>query len=249
MVTFETKVWENDYGYLLNGDLIDKMISRCNYDFTKKVLYINNVRNVNEVKKLADKKVKKGVLDQYYIVDDYSDEVLDYFGISKASFKGGYYYSIAELIGIYLCETEYLLHFSSDSILEASEINWIDKALKIFQSKVDVIVANPVWSFRFNEAKKESFSELQDFYLGYGFSDHCYLIPTDVFKNKIYNEIHIDSARYPRHGGESFEKRVDSYMRNHKQYRITSNEISYIHKSFPRNIYSKWLYKIINSRL
>jgi hypothetical protein len=248
MVTFETKVWENDYGYLLNGDHIDKMISRCNFDFEKKVLYINNVRNVSEVKKLADKKIKDKVLDKYYIVDDYADEVLDYFGVTKASFKGGYYYSIAELVGIYLCETEYLLHFSSDTILEPSEINWIDKALKILQSREDVVVANATWNFSYKEAKKESFSELQDFYLGYGFSDHCYLVPTKVFKNKIYNEIHVDSNRYPRHGGESFEKRVNSFMRNYKRFRITSKEISYVHKSFPRTRYSKWLYKMKNNR-
>jgi len=233
-VTFEIKVYENDWEYLLIGDYLDKMISRCNYNFKKKILFINNVNDRREVIKYAVKKIEEGVLDGYYMVEDFSNEALNYFDIEKESFEGGYYYSISELVSIYLCDTDYLLHFSSDSYLEESQINWIDKAIGIFQERDDIIVANPMWDFAYEEAEKESLSETDDFYLGYGFSDQCYLIRMDVFKENIYNEKHLDSERYPKYGGELFEKRVDSYMRNHKKLRITSKEISYIHKNFPK---------------
>jgi hypothetical protein len=233
-VTFEIKVYENDWQYLLVGDYLDKMISQCDYNFKKKIIFINNVIDRTEVIKYAVKKIEEGVLDEYYIVEDFSNEVLNYFDIEKESFQGGYYYSISELVSIYLCNTDYLLHFSSDSYLVESQVGWIDKAIQLFQERNDIIVANPTWNFAYEEAKNESLSETEDFYLGYGFSDQCYLIRTDVFKEKIYNEKHVDSERYPKYGGELFEKRVDSYMRNHKKLRITSKEVCYIHKNFPK---------------
>lgn len=234
-VTFEIKVYENDWRYLLIGDYLDKIISRCNYKFKKKILLINNVNNIKEVTSYADIKIVNKIIDSYYVVEDFASEVLNYFKIEKESFKRGYYYSISELVGIYLCDTNYLLHLSSDSFVEESNANWIDKAINIFKMRSDIIVANPTWNFNYKEAEKESISEIGDFYFGYGFSDQCYLIRLDIFKNQIYNEIHPDSSRYPKYGGELFEKRVDSYMRNNNKYRITSKEVSYIHKNFSKN--------------
>jgi hypothetical protein len=251
-VTFETKVYENDWEYILKGNYLDKVIARCNYKFKKKVLFINNVKDIKKVKKYADKKVIQGVIDMYFVVEDYENEALNYFNIDKESFKEGYYYSISELVSIYLCETEFLLHFSSDSFLEVSMVNWIDDAIKIFKENNDIIVANPTWNFAYKQVEKESISEIDDFYISYGFSDQCYLIKSEVFKKQIYNEDNIASTRYPKYGGELFEKRVDSFMRNHNKLRITSRKVSYMHINFPKsNNFLKKLYLklCINNRL
>lgn len=234
MVTFETKVWENDWKYILSGDYLEQMISNCNCQFTDKVLFINNVSNLNKVVKFAQKKVDSGIIDRFYVVEDYAEKALQYFEIDKDSFKGGYYYSIAELVSIYLCSTEYLLHFSSDSIIMKSNEKWISDAIEVFKEREDIIVANPTWNYNYEEAKKESLFELNSFYVGYGFSDQCYLIKTDQFKKKIYNEKNFLSERYPKYGGELFEKRVDSFMRNKTLLRITSKEVSYVHINFPK---------------
>lgn len=234
-ITFETKVYENDWKFILLGDYLDVMINNCNYVFTERVLFINNVNNINKVCKYAQKKIDEGVLDKYFIVDQFADQALDFFDIKKDSFGTGYFYSISELVSIFLCKTEYLLHFSSDSFIKESNSNWIDEAIDIFNIRQDIFVANPTWNNNYKEAKCESIAEISNFYLGYGFSDQCYLIKTDVFKKKIYNEIHIKSERYPNYGGELFEKRVDSYMRNNNLYRITSKKESYIHKNFSKN--------------
>lgn len=244
MVTFETKVYENDWRYLLKGNYLEKMIKRCNYNFKEKIIFINNVKDKKKVVKYAQNKIKEGVIDAYYFVEDYSDEALKYFNIEKDSFFGGYYYSISELVSIYLCKTDYLLHFSSDSFINDSDVNWIDKSIELFTKREDIIVSNPTWNAGFEGAKKESFSEISDFYLGYGFSDQCYLIRMDVFKNKIYNEKHLESDRYPKYGGELFEKRVDSFMRNNGLYRITSKKTSYTHKNFSKSRIFIWLNKI-----
>jgi|GEM_PF-4681632 len=43
----------------------------------------------------------------------------------------------------------------------------------------------------------------------------------------------------PQYGGESFEKQVDSWMRNHNFLRLTYKHGSYIHKDFPESKYKK----------
>ncbi|MEH7348974.1 hypothetical protein [Gottfriedia acidiceleris] len=230
-VTFETKCYEKDWEIILKTDRLEKMIEYKQFQFKEKILYINNVQDVREVSRHANKLIARNVLSSYVIVDDYSKEALNYFDVTKESFKGGYYYSISELVSIYLCNTEYLLHFSSDSILE-KPFNWIDLSLLKLQNNEKIKVANPVWNGNVFEAKQESIDEDENFYIGYGFSDQCYLIRTNDFKNKIYNEKNPISERYPIYGGELFEKRVDAWMRNNHFKRITFKHGNYIHQNY-----------------
>ncbi|KAA6316250.1 hypothetical protein EZS27_033413 [termite gut metagenome] len=94
---------------------------------------------------------------------------------------------------------------------------------------------NPTWNHCFNGAKKESIGEKTgNFYIGYGFSDQCYLVRTADFKAKIYDYSHPISKRYPKYGGELFEKRIDSFMRSKGRLHLTSTKETYIHKNFPK---------------
>ena len=246
-ITFETKIYENDWQYVLKTNYLDNMISRCDYSFTHKWLMINNVKDIEEVKKYADKKVAKGIIDKYFVVADYADEALAFFNIQKESFKGGYYYSIAELVALYLCKTPYLLHFSSDSFLEKDGAPWIDEAIDLFNSHKEIVVANPIWNFRYHEAESESEKSIGNFFASNGgFSDQCYLIKTAVFKQpNVFNELHPLSDRYPKYGGELFEKRVDSYLRNHELIRLNSKKVSYIHSNFPKKSLKRKFYNLI----
>lgn len=239
-VTFETKCWKNDWEILLKTDYLKQMISRNDFSFEKKILFINNVKDYQEVEDSAKRLIDKGVLTNFYIVKDYADEALDFFKIKKDSFGQGYYYSIAELVSIYLCETKYLLHYSSDAILE-KKISWIPQAMEKMENNPQIKVANPVWNRKYKEAKKESFQEDDAFYTGFGFSDQCYLVKTQDFKAQIYNEQNEASKRYPKYGGELFEKRVDSWMRNNNFQRITYKKGSYLHKNFPKSAWRRKL--------
>lgn len=233
-VTFETKCYEKDWEIILKTDWLQKAIEGCKYDFKEKIVYINNVNDENAVCRQAEQLVKRGVITKYVLVREYADRVLDFFNLNKEDFKGGYYYSIQELTGIYLCETKYLLHFSSDARIKKA-FDWIDDAIEKMENSGEISVANPTWNNRYNEARAEAIKEDDSFYYGYGFSDQCYLIPVDRFKAPIYNEVNKESARYPKYGGELFEKRVDSWMRNNEMKRITSKKGSYIHKNHPKN--------------
>ena len=102
-ITFETKCWENDWESIIkNGGYQRKLLSFKDNQFDKKILIINNVNDVALVCSEADKLVKQQIIDEWFLVDDYKEEVLNYFNIDFNSFKGGYYYSISELVSIYL---------------------------------------------------------------------------------------------------------------------------------------------------
>jgi hypothetical protein len=62
------------------------------------------------------------------------------------------------------------------------------------------------------------------------------MVRTADFRRAIYGEKHPDSARYPGYGGELFEKRVDSWMRNHGHLRATYRHGAYLHESAPRSL-------------
>ncbi|MBP2644562.1 MAG: hypothetical protein H6Q75_2 [Firmicutes bacterium] len=233
-VTFSTSCYEKDWEFLLKTNRLEQMIHYNNYPFTHKILYINNITSRNEVEEYAKKYMASGIITNYIFVQDYQKEALNFFEIEENSFDGGLYYSIQHLAAIYLCPTPYLLGFTGDSML-AKPFNWIESAIKKLNCSEILKVANPTWNHRYLEAKEESLYELEDFYISYGFSDQCYLIEADQFRAPIYNEKNIISERYPLYGGNTFEKRVDSWMRNHHFYRLTHKYISYIHKDFPKN--------------
>lgn len=246
-VTFETKCYEKDWEIMLKTNRIERMINYNSYEFKEKILYINNVNNIKEVEGYAKKLVETNILTSYVIVEDYAEEALKFFNIEKESFKGGYYYSIEELVGIYLCKTPYILHFSSDAMPE-KKMSWINEAIEALNASTDIKVANLTWNKKYNQAKSEAITINSSYYIGQGFSDQCYLIKVQDFKNPIFSEENIESDRYPKYGGELFEKRVDSWMRNNKFKRITCKDKSYIHKNYPKNKIMKKLYLIINRK-
>ena len=246
-ITFETKVWEKDYQIILKSGRIQKMIDRCHYPFEQKKLFINNVIDIVKVQKLADKLVSQSVIDQYVVVDDFAKEALDFFELSKESLGRGYYYSIAELVSIYLCNTKYLLHFSGDSIpMRNSNYKWLHILIKKLESNPQIGVANLLWNQKEEEAIQESIEHDPQFCIGYGFSDQMYLIRTDEFRRPIFNEINEKSNHYPSYGGELFEKRVHSYMLNHERFRATYLGTSYKHRNFSKKAWVRRLNQLFD---
>lgn len=234
-VTFETKCYENDFEFILKKNKLERMIDHCAYEFDEKVVFINNVNNIKLVKNLADKLVSQKVIDQYVVVNDYAEEALKYFQLNKESFKGGYYYSIAELVSIYLAKTDYLLHFSSDSFLPfKTKSNWIQEGIQLIDSGNGFFTANPHWN-DYKEAKMESFGENENFFFSSGFSDQCYLVKTSWMKEDIYKFNHAASSVYPVYGGELFEKRVFSYIKSNNLKRLTSKKCYYISINYPKS--------------
>ncbi|WP_245851007.1 glycosyltransferase family 2 protein [Paenibacillus herberti] len=241
-VTFETKCYEQDWQQLLLSDRLRRAIEFHAYPFAERILYINNVERPELVSQHAQKLVDTGVLTSYVVVEEHSEEALRFFGLSREDFQGGYWYSIAELVSIYLCRTEYLLHYAGDCMLE-NAAKWVEPALERMRLQPSIVCANPVPNGWFEDARREAMLTRGDFHYGYGFSDQCYLIRTMDFRARIYGEKHPASERYPAYGGQLFEKRVDAWMRCSGLLRLTWRHDCYWHRSV-RNPVSQDLLKI-----
>ena len=240
-VTFITSCYENDWRIVLETPRLEQMIERNQFSFAQRILLINNVAEFSLVEKAAEQAVKTGIIDAFYRVEDIADQVLSKYDIKRESFQGGYCYSIQHLAGIFLCRTPYLLNYTADSILAKGSM-WIPVAVECLQKRSDVVVINPIWNNNYLGVKEESQAEDEHFFFGYGFSDQCYLIRTTDFQLPIYNETNPASERYPKYGGELFEKRVDAWMRNHGCLRATIKSCSYIHKNFPKAAWKQKLW-------
>jgi hypothetical protein len=235
-ITFATKCWESDWEAIVkNGGYQRKLLSFNNVPFDKKILIINNINNPKLVCNESDKLVTQGVIDEWYLVDDYKDIILKHFDLNEDSFNGGYYYSISELFSIYITKTDYLLFLASDSNIELNnDTEWINKGINIMENNPNVKCANPVWNHQYENAKIDcEGKEDEEWYYIQRFSDQCYLIPQQYFNQKIYKEKnYLSDIFYPKYGGECFEKRVFSHLKNNDLTTITNKHISYLHPNF-----------------
>ncbi len=233
-LTVETKVWEKDWRFILKHGFIKQVMLGVGRAATKRLLLINNVDSPTLVARYAEQLIKDGVLDNYVFVDDYAGAALEFFGLRESDLGKGYYYSIAELVSIYLCDTDYLAHFSGDATVpKGVPASWLQDAISLLKERADVSVVNLAWDYKFKEVDKDSIFVDDEFAYGYGFSDQMYVIRTAEFKSRIYGYSHPESDRYPKYGGDLFEKRVDSWMRVEKRLRATSRKWSYRHSNFP----------------
>ncbi len=189
---------------------------------------INNAHNMEELQDHAQRLIDRNWIDKVIVVADHAEATLRHFGLTRDEFGVGYVYSISELVSLRLCETDYLLHFSGDS-MPIAPVCWIEQAISLMTSDPRVKVANLTWQSNYQQAKAESSEETENFYLGFGFSDQCYFVHVPTFQQRIYGEWNSASQRYPAYGGELFEKRVDSWMRNHGYLRATYRHGAYWH--------------------
>jgi hypothetical protein len=242
-VTFATAVWERDWKrVLLSPDYLRVLqIQNHCYPFAERLLIINNVENLDEVKQVASRLVAEGVLTRFVVADEIAEAAFSHFQLSKGDFQAGpsdekrdyddrwlYYNALAPLAAIYACQSEYLLYCTGDVRLD-KPVNWIVSALEALK-KNPLQVANLAWDGKYKEAKKESSCENEHFYIASaGFSDQLFLVKKELFCRPIYREIRKDGGHYPR--GDVFEKRVFSYMKNHGWKRLIFKHGSYTHEN------------------
>lgn len=229
-ITFATNCWQADWQSVLQGGDLELMIKNSCYPFDEKILCISNVDDLDLVKLNAQKKVDEGVIDRYIVVSEMAKEVLAHFDIKEEDFKGGYNYSMSPLTAIYAGSSDFLLYYTEDVCIEHDRHSWVADSMDLLNKDSRVFVSNPLWNHSHDCAKSESDYETDDWYIGYGFSDQCFLVRRDEFFQDIYKERHPDEIRYPIYGGDGFEKRVNSYMRNHERYSATNKHVSYLHE-------------------
>lgn len=234
-VTFETKCWEKDWRSVLNPVHIESIVGRHTTEFVERRMLVNNVQDPGEAMKAAEDLVKRGLLTSAVFVPDYVEPALMAFGLTAEDLGKGYWYSTAEIVGIRLCTTKYLLHYASDTAL-AHRSDWADRGCAVLAARTDVTCVNPVWNGRLREAAIAALTEDASYYYGRGFSDQCYLVEAARWREADLTKIHPASERYPGYAVGLFEMRADSWMRHYGLLRAIDKTATYVHPALPGSI-------------
>lgn len=237
-IALQTNCWHRDWRTALRGPRLTQLAERSTFPFTERTLLINALHRYDGALQLAGKAIEGGRLTQSIIVEQHADAALASFGLSRADLAFSYGYSIAELVGLHLTRCDYVLYFMSDCLPETVS-DWIPKALALMRAEPRIKVANLLWNGNADEARGEADWETDDFFIGSGFSDQCYLVRVADFREPIYGLDHPASDRYPDYAPDGFERRVDSWMRQHGYLRATFKHASYRHTNLPRPFRSR----------
>jgi hypothetical protein len=120
---------------------------------------------------------------------------------------------------------------------------WIGEAIQRMENNNRFFLANPEWNYRvLHQTRENEDGDDQFWYQNGGFSDQCYLIKAENYRADIYNEPNIAGDIFPAYGGELFEKRVNSYLKNHNLIRLTSKHAAYRHRNYPKIKLKRWLW-------
>ena len=244
--TFQTGCYEADWRVILSGDYLKKKIDACGYSFVAKNLFINNVSDRKSVIEACERLKKEGVVSAYYFSEDYIDEALHFFNLTRDDLGSQQqsYYSLFEFVGMYLCKTPYLLSFKDDACIYKGiqrrniSISWVEELISELEQNENYVTGNPRWGSS-RSAKKEAINQITasgNYYLSHTFSDQCFLCKTYIFKNDIYRYEHADSDRFPSYGGNGFERRCNSFLNVKQLYRLTAKNIRYYHCDFPKSV-------------
>lgn len=245
-VSFVTTCWEKDWrSILLDPNYLQtRQISPHGFLFQEKILIINNVENIEEVVKAAQKKVQENILTRFVVAPQIENDVFSFFQLEEKDFHPGadaclyenvhakwlYYNALAPLTALYVVQSDYMLYLTGDVTL-TKPVRWIPQALRAMEKNPSFKVANLVWNDQYKEANQEAYRKTWNFFVAkQGFSDQMFLLHCNTFKQPIYKEIRADSSHYPR--GDVWEKRVFSCMKNRGWERITYRRGSYKHENF-----------------
>ncbi len=230
--TLYIDVWGDFFRSILSPRWFIRVEENCGCSFEKRVVCVNNISPelVEECQEAVVKSIDRGDTHDCVYAFDEAVPALAGFNLVPENFFPLGFQSIADLVAIKYCTTKYIVFFSGDSAPWGSS-NWVSEGIKILEERQDVFVVNPVWNGNTEFARNWSNPDLETehYFLGYGFSDQCYLARTADLKADIYHETNPGSeALYCKAHGNQFEKRVDAWMRNHGKMRATLKRAAYI---------------------
>lgn len=138
-----------------------------------------------------------------------------------------YNYSIGPLSAICKAKSDYLLYFTEDCIFDGKSARWIDNGIDLINRNQQFIAARPMDNDLDNDFIPE-YETINDFYIGYMFTDRMFLGDLSVFRTIDYNC--QDQGKYPPYGGAGFEARVFNYMNKFDKRIVISSKDSYLHE-------------------
>lgn len=228
-VTFYIDVWGTYFRHILSPTWIASIEENCGVSFDRQVVCVNNIPQElhDDLETMLTERLREDSLENIPVYDKYY-ELMPKFNVGAACFKDSFYQSWADLCAIDDCKTKYMVFFSGDS-LPWGRSDWVAEGIELLEQCPAIMSVNPLWNGFAEFEKARAYAENDDCYLGYNFSDQCYLIRTEDFNKPIYTETNSETdGIYPGKFGYSFERRVAAYMRNHRRFRASLKKHSYI---------------------
>jgi hypothetical protein len=243
--------FERTYRNVLKPGFFPSVETQNLRSFVRKIAVIGNVANKREARERAETLRRLGEIDAYYFVSEHLDRALDKVGLTKHDLGRIPYYTDWALVAVTIPASSYLLHWDAEVSLRRPT-NWVDPAIELMDRDSRVLVANPNW--RQQTLQRETLWTVDDFAIGYGFSDQMFLVRGGELARPIYRSWCVASLRYPMaYISSTFEMRVDAYMRTHRRLRATYKLAVYEHPedegaSHPKSIGSWERVKLLRNR-
>lgn len=230
-VSFYIDVWGKFYRHILSPGWIAGIKENCGCEFSRSAVVVNNIAEQNqaECNRLLHERMAHSIDYPLRVDIMVTNGVLANFpGLEAKDFWLASYQSLADLCAIATCETKYIVFFSGDSC-PWGKSNWVSDGIKLLEENPAIMIVNPLWNGFYDFEKLAAVAENDECFLSHGFSDQCYLARTADLKAPIYGETNEDADRiFPRQHGNTFEKRVSAYMRNHRLFRASLKNCAYL---------------------
>ena len=196
--------------------------------FDRVSVVINNVSDIESVRKRCDELARTSVIDGYCDVAAQLPHALLLTGLARSRLEPRPHYTDHFLVKVCQPGPRWLVHWDTDVVLDVPG-DWVTPAIALMQRRVDVATATPRWPDGWS-LDQERLSTDGAFDLGYGFSDQVFLIERARFAAPIYRKFCPASWWYPTsHLTPIFEQRVDAWMRRSRLQRAVYRQVSYKH--------------------
>jgi hypothetical protein len=211
-VTLSVNIFERTYNNIFKKDFFKNIEDKFNYKFDQIHVTINNVNYRDKVEKKVLRLRDKGIITNFYFVEDYIDKALKNFGIGYDVLGKIPHYSDFLYVSIFVTQTKFLCYFDPDNTI-LKEGPWIRDSIHLLNKNKSIMATAPTHG-KFCPPEDVLF-ENQKFYFYYTFTDQIFFIRKKDFSRDIYYYKTLSSfARYPlAYIFPVFEQRVDSYMR------------------------------------
>lgn len=224
---------------MLEPSSLNERISNCNHDFSVKRVLVNYVASRSHVLALAQACSRLKILDDLVFIEDLLPGALDRFHLSRNNFShSSLTMTRGQLVGLHVATTSHLVHFTADSrIVQPASVDWIKSGTDLMAADRRILSCTPSWELARNDrvvgnagAREEAIWQTGEWMVGRGFSDNCYLVEVNRMREVDLNQEHEDSDRYPKYAGNSFERRVNSFMMVGGFFRACHKSVFYRHE-------------------
>ncbi len=235
--------FERTIGLVTGSPMLAELAAAQSFPFCRRTLLVNNVADVAAWRDRLDALVAAGSVDRWLTVEEALPRALELTGLRPAQIEPRGHWTDFALVAVTLPEAP-MVCYCDPEIEMATPGDWVGPALELMARDPRVAVANPRWTDT-TEVEERADEVSGEFLVGYGFTDHVFLVRRGEFGRPIYSS-RVPMAlrcpaslRYPTAlDSEIFEQRVDAYMRGHRRMRATHRHVAYHHHGAAGSDYS-----------